>query len=161
MGRLRCALALARFTGHRESAILRLWVSDLLLTPERIARALVDVGRDEADVAHTPNGAIRWRAANDKQGVTHVTPLSRAAREELDCYLVKVARVGDTPRRIWAVNLGGNVAARGQQVRRHSWTPVRRDGWSAPTRPSSQTWIRRAQLWTEMLGQCGYDSDAK
>jgi hypothetical protein len=94
-GRLRCALALARHTGHRESAILGLRVSDVLLTRERIAAALVSVDRGEGDAEHMPHGAILWRAANDKQGRAHVSPLKRAVRAELDAYLRRADRIGD------------------------------------------------------------------
>ncbi len=163
MGQLRCALALARFTGHRESAILKLWVSDLLLTPERIAQALADVGRDEADADHMTNGAILWRAANDKQGITHVTPLSRAAREELDRYLAKVARVGDTPLlpapRNDAAPLGSRLAAhwllRAEQdaglpkLLGGLWHPYRRL-WATERKGLSEVDVAAAGGWNDV-----------
>lgn len=96
-GRLRCALAIARHTGHRESAILNLWASDLLFSPERLRSALVAVNRDETEADYMPNGGILWRAQHDKMRIAHVSPLSRAAREELDLYLRRSPRVGDVP----------------------------------------------------------------
>ena len=94
-GRLRCAVALARHTGHREAAILKLRVSDILLTTEAIARALRSVGRDEEDAQHMKHGAILWRAENDKMGAGHVSALNPPVRQELDRYLAIARRIGD------------------------------------------------------------------
>lgn len=96
-GRLRCVLALARWTGRRESAICGLWASDLLLSPERVQGALAAEGMDERIADHMPHGAIRWRAARDKGGYTFVSPLSSRARDELDRYIRRSPRVGDVP----------------------------------------------------------------
>lgn len=96
-GRLRLILALARYTGRRESAIIQLRASDVLLTKDRIARALTIAGMDEGNADHMPDGAIRWDAATDKQGVLHVTPISRATRQEIDRYISANPRVGDVP----------------------------------------------------------------
>jgi hypothetical protein len=51
-GRLRCILTLARYTGRRESAICSLQADSLLLTTERIAARLAELGRDEGLAAH-------------------------------------------------------------------------------------------------------------
>lgn len=162
-GRLRCALALARFTGHRESAILNLWASDILLSPERIASALAAVGRAEADAEHMPHGAVLWRARNDKQGVTHVTPLSRAARDELDLYLRQAARVGDVPLfpapRNDAVPLGRRLASRWLLKAEHIaglpklegglWHPYRR-AWATERKGLSDVDVAAVGGWTDV-----------
>src|SRR5690606_36456386 len=67
-GRLRCILALARYTGRRENAICVLKASDLLLSPARVRAALAEAGMNEQDGDHMPHGAIRWAAETDKQG---------------------------------------------------------------------------------------------
>ena len=96
-GRLRAILALARWTGRRESAICGLLASDILLSPERIRDALAAAGMDEGLGQHMPHGAIRWPATTDKQGLLHITPISGAVRNELDRYLKRNPRMGDTP----------------------------------------------------------------
>lgn len=94
-GALRCALALARHTGHRESAILKLRVDDVLRTTTEVATGLRVAGRDEADAKHMPHGAILWRAENDKMGAAHLSALNAPARRELDLYLFASARPAD------------------------------------------------------------------
>lgn len=96
-GRLRLILALARYTGRRESAILHLRASDVLLSRERIVAALSAAGMDERLTDHMPHGAIRWSAETDKQGVLHIAPLAQAARTELETYLAANPRLGDVP----------------------------------------------------------------
>lgn len=76
-GRLRCILALARYTGRREAAICGLRASDLLLSVGRVQEALAAAGMDERIGEHMPHGAIRWAAESDKQGLLHITPISR------------------------------------------------------------------------------------
>lgn len=94
-GRLRCVLALARFTGRRESALCALHASDLLLTRERICSALAAAGMDERLADHMPHGAIRWRAEADKQGFLFISPINPDARAEIERYLARQPRVGD------------------------------------------------------------------
>lgn len=96
-GRLRLILALARYTGRRESAIIQLRVSDVLRTAQTVERALAAAGYDVADSANMPSGAIRWNAETDKQGVLHITAISEKARAELDRYLAQHPRIGDVP----------------------------------------------------------------
>ncbi|MBX6332065.1 MAG: site-specific integrase, partial [Gemmatimonadaceae bacterium] len=96
-GRLRCIIALARYTGRRESAICELRAGDVLLTPERIRAALAEAGMDERLAEHMPHGALRWSAESDKMGILHITPISQPCREELDRYLRRQARIGDVP----------------------------------------------------------------
>ena len=96
-GRLRCILTLARYTGRRESAICSIRAGDLLFTEDRIRAALAASGLDENDAMHMPNGAIHWRAETDKEGFLIVSPLSQAARRELDLYLGRNPRLGDVP----------------------------------------------------------------
>jgi hypothetical protein len=96
-GRLRCIVALARYTGRRESALCALHASDLLLSARRIRAALADAGMDERLAAHMPHGAIRWRAESDKQGFLHISPIAPDARAELDTYLARQPRMGDVP----------------------------------------------------------------
>jgi integrase len=96
-GRLRCILALARFTGRRESAICAIRASDLLLSTERILAALAAAGANEGLAQHMPHGAIRWRSEDDKQGLLFISPISRPAREALDAYLRQNPRMGDVP----------------------------------------------------------------
>lgn len=96
-GRLRLILALARYTGRRESAIIQLRVSDILRTPQAVENALAAAGEDVADAASMPKGAIRWSAATDKMGVLHITPISDKARAALDRYLTQHPRIGDVP----------------------------------------------------------------
>lgn len=96
-GRLRLILALARYTGRRESAITQLRVKDMLLSPRSVAQALASAGMDEGDAAMMPHGAIYWSADTDKQAVLHVTPISEPARSEIERYLAQHARIGDVP----------------------------------------------------------------
>lgn len=96
-GRLRCMLALARFTGRRESSICQLTANDVLRTPEAVRAVLASMGLDESAAEHYPRGGIRWRAETDKQGYHAVTPLSGPAREALDQYLERNPRLGDVP----------------------------------------------------------------
>lgn len=96
-GRLRCILALARFTGRREGAVCALMASDVLRSPEAVGRAIAEAGMDERLAKHMPNGALRWAAESDKQGFLFITPLSASAREELDCYLGRTLILGDAP----------------------------------------------------------------
>ena len=88
-------LALARYTGRRESAICQLRASDILRDSGALRRALADQGMDESQADHWQHGAIRWRAAADKQGFEALAPLSERARQELDHYRLENPRVGD------------------------------------------------------------------
>lgn len=94
-GRLRLVLVLARYTGRRESAILALRASDVLLSKERIVRALGAAGMDERLADHMPDGAIRWSAESDKQGTLHITPITKIVKQELEAYVAAHPRVGD------------------------------------------------------------------
>jgi integrase len=96
-GRLRCVLALARYTGRRESAICQLQASDVLLSEKRIRSELAAEGMDERMAAAMPHGAIRWASENDKEGLRFITPVSREARAELELYLARNPRLGDVP----------------------------------------------------------------
>jgi integrase len=96
-GRLRCIVALARFTGRRESAICALRAADLLFSHTTIRAALAAAGLNEADAEHMPHGAIRWRDEEDKQGYLFITPINGEARAELDRYLSRNPRLGDVP----------------------------------------------------------------
>ena len=96
-GRLRCMLALARWTGHRESAICQLRVSDFLRGEVDVRRVLAGLGQDESRSKHFPRGGLRWRAESDKQGYAAVVPISDHARAELDRYLERNPRLGDVP----------------------------------------------------------------
>ena len=96
-GRLRCILALARFTGRRESAICGLRVNDVLRDNAAVAKELAGAGMDERIAGHMPHGAIRWSDETDKEGFLFIAPLSEQAREEIDRYLRKNPRVGDVP----------------------------------------------------------------
>ena len=96
-GRLRCMLALARYTGHRENAICQLRASDFLRTEKAVGAMLAELGQDERRAAHFPNGGLRWRAEHDKQGVDSITPLSLSARAAVDTYLERNPRLGDVP----------------------------------------------------------------
>ena len=88
-------LALARYTGRRESAICQLRASDILRDSTAVRLALADLGMDESQADYWSNGAIRWRAAADKQGFETLAPLSKRARDELDRYLLESPRVGE------------------------------------------------------------------
>jgi len=56
---------------------------------------LAETGQEPALAKHMPNGAIRWRAENDKQGYEDVAPISPQARAALERYLRTHPRVGD------------------------------------------------------------------
>ena len=94
-GRLGCMLALARYTGRRESAICKLRASDILKTEEHVRDALAAQGMDERKAEYMPYGAIRWRGESDKQGFDEIAPISQRAIEALDDYLHKNPRVGE------------------------------------------------------------------
>lgn len=96
-GRLRCIVALARWTGRRESAICELQADDVLRTEEAVRRALATSGMDERLAQHMPHGAIRWSEEKDKMGLLRIAPLSSAARRELHRYLARNPRVGGVP----------------------------------------------------------------
>ncbi len=95
LGRLRCMLSLARYTGRRESAICKLRASDFLRDPDAIRAALASMGFDENRADHMPHGAVRWREANDKQGFATISPLGATARAALDEYMITSPRLGD------------------------------------------------------------------
>lgn len=97
MGRLRCLLALARYTGRRESAICQLRASDILLSGDQVRASLAAEGMDERLAEHMPNGAIRWSASTDKAGLRFVAALGRDARAAVDAYLRRNPRMGDVP----------------------------------------------------------------
>lgn len=96
-GRLRCMLALARYTGRRENAICCLRANDFLRTPDAVRGALAAMGSDETSAEHFPHGGLRWRAESDKGGRDTITPLSAPARKALDVYLERNPRMGDVP----------------------------------------------------------------
>jgi integrase len=60
-----------------------------------VRRALAAAGLDPGLAKHMPNGAIRWRAAADKQGYEDIAPLSAMARGSIDRYLRAHPKVGD------------------------------------------------------------------
>ncbi|MSR21834.1 MAG: hypothetical protein EXR91_12825 [Gemmatimonadetes bacterium] len=93
--RLRCMLVLARYTGHRLSAIRQLRVSDILRTRKHVEAAIAALGEDLGWVDQYPNGGIRWRGQFDKVGVTTITPIPQAARDQLIAYVDGSARVGE------------------------------------------------------------------
>ena len=96
-GRLACMLALARYTGHRESAICQLKANDFLRTKAEVRAALGALGFDERQADYYPHGGLRWRAESDKMGNDSVTPLARDARDALDAYLAQNPRLGEAP----------------------------------------------------------------
>jgi hypothetical protein len=96
-GRLRAILTIARFTARRETSICELRTSDVLLSRDRIAGALASEGGDERRADKMPYGAIRWPSDTDKQGVTHIAPVTAEVRVELERYLAANPRVGDVP----------------------------------------------------------------
>lgn len=161
-GRLRCALALARFTGHRITAILSLRVSDLLRTPEAIEAGLVRVSRSEGDAAHMPHGGILWRLEHDKQGAEHVTTIGKECRAEIDRYLRESGRMGeavlfpspetdDVPlsRRLatrWL--LDAETAAELPKLQGGVWHPYRR-AWATDRKGLPSTDVAAAGGWAD------------
>lgn len=137
-GRLRCILAFARYTGRRESAIISLRASDMLLTPVRIRSALAAAGMNEALAKHMPHGAVRWSAETDKQGILHVTPISEEMRAELDRYLSRSPRIGDVP----LFPAPGPRPKKDAPPREESDKPVRRD--------LAARWLLRAEEAAEL-----------
>ena len=97
MGRLGCALGLARYTGRREGAICAFRASDILRDTEAVRTALASEGLDENYADRWPNGAIHWRPDDDKQGFGNFSPLTSDIREILDEYLRMNPRLGDVP----------------------------------------------------------------
>lgn len=87
MGRLKCALSLARHAGRREGAISRLRVSDVLREVEQVRAVLASEGLDENDADKWPLGAIHWRPEDDKQGFGNLSPMTPEVRSALDEYL--------------------------------------------------------------------------
>ena len=96
-GRLRCMLALARYTGRRENAICQLRSDDLLWDQKAVRVEIARSGWNEGDTEFYPEGGIRWRAESDKMGVNSISPLSGAAREELEHYMARSPRIGAVP----------------------------------------------------------------
>jgi integrase len=96
-GRLRCALALARYTGRRQGSICALMASDLLLDTTTVRVALATEGMDEGMANHFPHGGIRWRRETDKTRTAWIVPVSAAARAEIDRYLSESPRLGEVP----------------------------------------------------------------
>ena len=97
LGRLRCMLALARYTGRRENAICQLRADDILWDKKAVRDKIANLGLDEGDVGFYPEGGIHWRAEADKIGVHSISPLSGPAREELERYMARSPRIGDGP----------------------------------------------------------------
>ena len=130
-GRLRCILALARFTGRRESAICGLRTNDVLRDRGAVAKTLAEAGLDEGDASHMPNGAIRWGEETDKEGLLFIAPLSESARAELDRYISKNPRVGDVP-----------------------LFPSARDGLKPMRRDVAARWLLKAEKMAGLPGTC-------
>jgi hypothetical protein len=139
-GRLRCILALARYTGRRESAICELRASDLLLSPDRVRRALAAAGMDERQVGHMPHGAIRWRDESDKEGFLFVSPISKPAREALDAYLRHNPRLGDVPL----------FPAPGPRRSKKKPAPAARGPEKPIRRETAAKWLLRAEALAEL-----------
>lgn len=93
-GRLRCVLQLVRYTGRRETAVLKLTADDVLLSVERVRERLATLGHDERLADHYVHGAIHWVRDVDKDGRERVTPLSREARAAVDAYLRRRPTLG-------------------------------------------------------------------
>ena len=153
-GRLSCILALARWTGRRESAICSLMASDLLLSPDRVRAGLAVEGMDERRADHMPHGAIRWDADRDKQGFSFITPLNRDAREALDTYLRATPRVGEAPLFPAPRKLHEPISRQhGREVARQSrecrWAPPSsKEASFIPTGGCGQPRGRAYRLWT-------------
>jgi integrase len=96
-GRLRAILAVARYTARRESAVCELRADDVLLSRDRMIAALAAEGMDEGRAEKMLHGALRWRSTSDKQGTTHIAPISADVRAELERYLTANPRVGNVP----------------------------------------------------------------
>lgn len=96
-GRLRLALAFARYTGHRIDAILSLRVSDVLRAESDVRAALEAAGMNPDDARHMPHGAVLWRPETDKIDLLHIAPISAPMRAELDRYLATLPRIGTAP----------------------------------------------------------------
>lgn len=96
-GRLRCLLAVVRYTGRRLNACCQLRAGDILRSRDAVVRALAAAGLDERQAEHMPHGAIRWRPEHDKQGFEELTAISAGARAALDAYLRAHPTVGDAP----------------------------------------------------------------
>jgi integrase len=85
-GAFRTMLDLAWYTGRRFGSIAALRASDILLTPEQVARALADAGREEY-LAEAWPAAIRWAAEADKTGTEWIVPIPDVLRDALTRYL--------------------------------------------------------------------------
>jgi integrase len=96
-GRFKSLLVLVRHTGRRINAVCQLRVSDVLRAKEQMLGALGAAGMDLKFADLWPHGAIRWGEESDKLGFETITPMSRAAREEVDQYIREHPRVGDGP----------------------------------------------------------------
>ena len=96
-GRLRCMLALARYTGRRENAICQLQADDILWDQKAVRVEIARLELDDGDAKFYPEGGIRWRAETDKMGVHSISPLSGPAREELEGYTARSPRIGAVP----------------------------------------------------------------
>ena len=57
-GRLRCMLALARYTGRRENAICQLRADDILWDKKAVRDKIARLGLDEGDAKFYPEGGI-------------------------------------------------------------------------------------------------------
>jgi hypothetical protein len=99
-GRFRLILCIARYTGHRLSHILKLNVSDLLLTEPAIEAAIgvAKNGNLEPSFARhwAEHGAILWANPKKREVGIRVLPIGPRLRKEIDTYLVKQGRVGAT-----------------------------------------------------------------
>jgi integrase len=96
-GRLRCLLALARYTGRRINALCQLRAADVLLSREAVERALAAAGMDERQAEYMPHGAVRWASEHDKLGYLELTALSAPARSALEAYLGARPAIGAAP----------------------------------------------------------------
>lgn len=93
-GRFRMMLMVAWYTGRRLGSIVALRASDLLLTPELVARALAEHGMDEHLAEHWP-AAIAWSAEADKEGVARIVPIPEVLRAALAAYVKDRGFVGN------------------------------------------------------------------
>jgi integrase len=93
-GGFRTMLELAWYTGRRLSSIAALRASDILLSPEQVASALADAGREEY-LAEAWPAAIRWSAEADKDDVEWIVPIPAVLVEALTAYMRSRRIVGD------------------------------------------------------------------
>lgn len=93
-GGFRTMLNVAWYTGRRFGSIAPLRASDVLLTPDQVASALGDAGKEEY-LSEQWSAAIRWAAEHDKEDRLWIVPIPAVLAATLADYIKSRGIIGN------------------------------------------------------------------